>query len=77
MSSVQDLITSLLPRKWAESIETESRAWMMQCPCGNEISIWDAGGIRYKAAGNPRRLYRCPVCGERTMHRLYKTGQAS
>jgi hypothetical protein len=72
MSTVQNLITSLLPQRWAEGIEAESRAWMMQCPCGNEISIWDAGGIRYGAAGNPRRPYRCSACGKRTMHRIYK-----
>ena len=75
MNTMQSLITSLLPQKWAEAIEAESRAWMMQCPCGNEISVWCAGGIRYKAAGNPRRLYRCPACGERTMHRLHKGEQ--
>jgi hypothetical protein len=75
MNTMQNLITSLLPQKWAEAIEAESRAWMMQCSCGNEISVWDASGIRYKAAGNPRRLHRCLACGERTMHRLYKGEQ--
>ncbi len=60
-----------LPGSWAEAIEAESRLWMMRCPCGNEISVWDAGGVRYKAAGNPKRLFRCTSCGM-TWHTVYK-----
>jgi hypothetical protein len=72
MNFVQKLFTSILPRKWAESMEAESRIWMIQCPCGHEVSVWDAGGIRYKATGNPKQLRRCPECGQRTWHHIYK-----
>jgi hypothetical protein len=72
MNFVQKLFTAILPRTWAESMEAESRTWMIQCPCGHEVSVWEAGGIRYKAAGNPRQLRRCPECGQRTRHRIYK-----
>ena len=75
MTSLQRLLTALLPKRWAQSIEAESRAWMMQCSCGHETSVWDAGGIRYKAAGRPRRLRRCAACGQRTWHRIYKKGE--
>ena len=27
-------------------------------------SVWDTGGIRYKAAGTSRRYMRCPSCGQ-------------
>lgn len=72
MNFMQKLFTTVLPRTWAESMESESRTWMIQCPCGHEVSVWEAGGIRYKAAGNPRQLRRCPECGQRTWHRVYK-----
>lgn len=60
-----------LPKAWADAIEAESRQWMMRCSCGHEISVWDAGGVRYKAAGNPVRLWLCPTCGY-TKHTVYK-----
>ncbi|MGD9116923.1 MAG: hypothetical protein PVJ61_07105 [Dehalococcoidia bacterium] len=72
MTFIQRLITKILPGKLAKSMEAESRAWMMRCPCGHEISVWEAGGVRYKAAGKSLRLRRCEQCGRATWHRLYK-----
>ncbi len=47
---------------------------MMQCPdCGHERSVWDAGGIRYKASGTVRRLGRCPNCQQLRMLRVYRS----
>ena len=71
MGLLQKIVKTLLPRRWAAAIEAESRAWVMRCPCGHETSVWEAGGIRYRAAGNPVRLARCPHCGI-TWHRLHK-----
>jgi len=69
MSRTQRLITSLVPRAWAESMERESREWMARCPeCGHTRSIWDLGGIRWKATGNPRRLLTCVGCGKSSRH---------
>ncbi len=67
-SFVQRLVLSLIPKSWGESIKAESRAWIMRCPCGHEQSVWDAGGIRWKAAGRPQRLLQCPACGQRKWH---------
>jgi hypothetical protein len=39
MKTIQELVTSLLPQKWAEDIEADSRAWMMQCTFGNKVSV--------------------------------------
>ncbi|HLF01144.1 MAG TPA: hypothetical protein VI547_04165 [Anaerolineales bacterium] len=73
MNSLQRLLGTLLPRKWAEDMEAASRSWVMKCSaCGHEQSIWDAGGIRWKAAGNPKRLRSCANCGNRTWHTLYR-----
>ena len=51
--------------------EAESRAWKATCPsCGLKTSIWDLGGLRYKAAGKPKRGLRCRSCGQFGMHPL-------
>jgi hypothetical protein len=72
MSAMQKMFTALLPKKWAEGMEAESRAWTFRCPCGFERSWWDAGGIRWKAAGHPRRMMLCPHCGQKTWHTTCK-----
>jgi hypothetical protein len=35
--------------------------------CGHAEDFWEAGGIRYKAMGEPRQLYRCKRCGRASM----------
>ncbi len=72
MSLLQRIILAFVPGSVAEAMERESRQWMMRCDCGHERSIWEVGGIRYKAAGNPRRLARCPACNRRTWHEVYR-----
>lgn len=64
------LIFKLFPKLGA-AIEAESRTWFLCCPdCGHEISVWDAGGIRYGASGNPRIYTRCEGCGEKKWLRM-------
>ena len=72
MSSLQKFFVRILPRRWAESMEADSRSWMMRCSCGFAQSIWELGGIRWKAAGQPRTfsLMKCPQCGKRSWHKL-------
>ena len=73
LSGVQKLFTGMFSPATAARMEADSRMWMVQCPkCGYEKSIWELGGIRYKAAGNPRRLMRCPNCGEISWHKIYR-----
>lgn len=76
MALVQKLQKSIMPREMAEAMEAESRLWMMRCPDGHETSVWDAGGIRYRAAGKPVRLYRCGACGELRKMTLHKATSA-
>ncbi len=72
MTWVQMVITTCLPKRWAAAMEAESRAWAITCQkCGNESNVWDAGGVRWKAVGNPVKLFRCPTCGP-ALHRLEK-----
>jgi len=73
MSLIQKFFVWFLPRRWAESMEAESRRWMVRCPCGFERSFWDLGGIRWKAAGNERRYLRCPQCRQRHWNTISKS----
>lgn len=73
MNTFQKFITSIVSRETAAAMEAESRQWMVRCSCGHATSIWDIGGIRYKGGGKPRRLMRCPKCGERSWHVIEKS----
>jgi len=66
MSPIQRLILRLVPHSWAIGMEAESRRWIVSCPCGYEQSIWDLGGIRWKATGSTKMWRRCPQCGQLT-----------
>jgi hypothetical protein len=55
----------------AEEMEAESRAWIIRCErCGGEQSVWDAGGMRYRSRGAPRRVGKCGLCGRTGLQRL-------
>ena len=75
MSAAQRFFTRVLPKSAAANMEAESRLWLLRCPCGHERSVWDMGGIRWKASGNPRRKLVCPQCGENTWHVTYRKDQ--
>jgi hypothetical protein len=69
--ALRDLILKVVPSGMAASMEAESREWFVVCgSCGHARSIWDLGGLRYKAKGNPRRRMTCPACGQRNWHRV-------
>ena len=77
LSFLQRFFIAIFPRSWAESMEAHSRAWMVRCPCGYARSIWELGGIRWKAAGgNPRTYLRCPQCGQRSWHKVVREPSA-
>jgi hypothetical protein len=74
MSTIQKLLLAVLPSAWAKNLENESRAWMVKCAtCSSERSIWELGGIRWGAAGKPKRLMRCPQCQQYTWHEVSKS----
>lgn len=54
-------------------MEEESRRWMYTCSsCGEESNIWESGGIRYKAKGEPKMGIRCPKCGKVGIQQIKK-----
>jgi RNase P subunit RPR2 len=65
----QRIVMRLMPGR-AEDIERESREWLVVCPnCGFERSIWDMGGVRYKAKSRGKYVgAKCRSCGKRSMH---------
>ena len=68
---LRSLISRVSP-SLMQRIEAESRSWLMQCQkCGHEISVWDAGGMRYKALGPVWRLGRCVNCRRVGMMKIY------
>jgi hypothetical protein len=64
MSNIQKLFMAILPPTWAASMQADSRLWMVRCGCGSAISLWDIGGIRWKATGNQRTYRSCSKCGK-------------
>jgi hypothetical protein len=69
----QKFLASALPKNMSEEMEKESRSWMVQCSnCKYERSVWEMGGIRWKAAGNPRVYRRCINCDTKSWHMVYK-----
>ncbi len=56
-----------------EAMKQESMLWVITCSsCKESTSIWDLGGIRYKAKGNPKIGVKCPKCGVKGMSPLTK-----
>ena len=78
MSYLQKFFVRILPRRWAESMEADSPSWKMRCSCGFARSIWELGGICWKAAGQPRTFsfMKCPQCGKRSWHKLFRDTQS-
>jgi hypothetical protein len=76
-SLTQRLVLALMPRKWTDSIIRESQEWLMICSeCGLKRSVWEAGGIRWKAAGTVTFRAKCATCGRVTTHQLlHRSGE--
>lgn len=72
MTSIQKFLMAILPASWARSMEAESRSWVVRCTCGYERSVWDSGGIRWKASGTPKRYQLCMACGQLTWHTVFR-----
>ena len=73
LSGIQKFFIRILPRSWAQDMEAHSRSWMVRCAnCGYERSIWDIGGIRWRATGRSLTAMRCPNCGVLGKHTVYR-----
>ena len=71
--SLRDLILWLMPAPMKSDAEAESRKWVATCPrCQAESSVWDMGGMRYKAYGTKIALMRCPKCGKASPMQIHR-----
>lgn len=70
LSFIQRVIR-FLSGNWAGDMEAESRKWIAACrECGAEKSIWDHGGIRWKASGSKSSRLKCERCGRITWQQI-------
>ena len=68
----RDIILWLMPKPMKADAEDESRHWVTTCPrCQQPFSVWDTGGIRYKATSmRGVTLVRCPHCARNSFVRF-------
>lgn len=76
MPAVQRFLKCILPTKTFAAIEAGTKEWLAECPCGHKQDLWDAGCVRYKAAGEPRRLMHCLGCGKPTLQKIRRKTEA-
>lgn len=72
LSTTQKIVKFFSSNTGFEKIMEESKRYRFDCNCGKTSSIWDIGGIRYKAYGRPTTLVKCPHCGKIAMRKIYK-----
>lgn len=66
----------ILPDKAFAAVRDGTRLWLIECPCGFKRDLWDVGGVRYKAVGEPRNYLSCPKCRKGTWHKVRKKTEA-
>jgi hypothetical protein len=76
MSREHRFLRFILPAKAFSAVRAGTKKWLAECPCGYKRDVWDSGGVRYKAAGEPRKLGYCPGCGKSTMHKIRRKTEA-
>ncbi|MDZ4809478.1 MAG: hypothetical protein SGI96_14605 [Bacteroidota bacterium] len=72
LSTAQKILKFFTSKSLFEKMMTDSKLYRFTCSCGKESSIFDIGGIRYKAYGTPKTGVRCPHCKKRSMLKIYK-----
>lgn len=73
LSGIQKFIRLFVSEATFLALQAESNTWRVKCPhCSSERSVWEMGGIRYKAAGSPSVYRTCPNCNQRSWHLVYK-----
>ena len=71
--SLRDFILRFMSPKLRADVEADSRKWIATCPrCQRTNSMWDVGGMRFRAVGRPSTLVRCMHCGKTSFMRFEK-----
>jgi hypothetical protein len=75
LSGTQRMLQRRTSPELFAAMERESRLWKAECPhCRTDTPFWELGGVRYKAAGEPKKRMRCPGCGQTGWLRVHWTG---
>lgn len=79
LSLAQRLIRFFVSAATFQRMKEDSMRWVFVCAsCQKESSIWEIGGIRYKAFGESRTGIMCPGCRKFAMQKLkYKPDDAA
>ncbi|MBW2395307.1 MAG: DUF3784 domain-containing protein [Deltaproteobacteria bacterium] len=70
--SEHSFLRRIVPERAFRAIEIGTRHWLIECSCGHIRDYWDAGGVRFKAVGEPRQWTHCPACGEAHWQKVRK-----
>jgi len=63
----------ILPAKAFEAVKAGTKEWLIECrSSGYKRDIWDEGGTRYKAKGEPVSLGKCSKCDKKTWQKARK-----
>ena len=76
MPAEHKFLKFILPENWFAAVKAGTRQWLIECPCGFARDLWDAGGVRYKAVGEPRTYNPCSKCGKGTWQKIRKKSEA-
>ena len=69
--ALRDLILRLLPTRWGAAAVASSREWRVEFSgCPHHSTIWDIGGLRWKARGAFTTVAWCPTCGKMSKARV-------
>jgi hypothetical protein len=72
LSGAQKLVKWFSSASRFEKIMNESKQWKFTCDCGQVSSVWDTGGVRSGASGNPKVAVKCPHCGKKSIQKISK-----
>ena len=71
MPFLRSLVLRALPQRWRADAERDSRLWRTECTgCGHISNVWELGGLRWRAVGQPLTAMRCAGCGKVRMQRI-------
>ena len=72
MAAEHKFLKFILPERAFAAVRDGTRLWLIECPCGHKRDVWDTGGVRYKACGEPRQYCKCEECGKGTWQKVRK-----
>ena len=63
-------LRAVLSERAFEAVQNGTRQWLFECSCGHKADLWEMGGVRFKAAGEPRQWTACQGCGKITWQKV-------